>query len=198
MNVYRVTPAVGFRFLAAPDERSVQAMPALFRGAPSTALWEPPNLQLHHAHRSDQDPDCPYWIGSALVFSRRAVDALADLLSGVELLPLHVPPNQFGFHYDYVALNVLNVIDCVDKSRSVIKRFPSSDRVMHIPKPAFHTGALTGIGLFKIPETPHGPIYATEQLRARYKRAQLTGLAFKLVYRPPLLAFLHRPRNAGA
>lgn len=93
----------------------------------------------------------------------------------IEVLPIQIDDLEM-----YV-LNVINVIDCLDKSESVIEYF-SDGGVAGIKQYAFDMGSLADVKLFKIPQFSRTEIYATDAFRNLVLNASLTGLTFKRIF----------------
>ena len=79
-------------------------------------------------------------------------------------------------------LNVINVVDCLDRFNSKVSYFDGSQNVMSIEKYIFNTELLKNIGLFKIPQMARTEIFATDTVRDQVLEYQLTGLEFRLAY----------------
>src|SRR5262245_38153297 len=88
--------------------------PHWFRGRPIAHEWEPPHLEIRNNTQGTRlVGDFPEYDGIIPVFSKRAVEALGDILrANGELLPIHTPE---GICY---AFNLLTVIDALDEDRS--------------------------------------------------------------------------------
>jgi hypothetical protein len=108
-----------------------------------------------------------------------AYGRLKHLLDGrVEALPLNVikgPPA--------VALNVTRRLDDVlDEARSVIKRFPDSERIMRIKRAEFRPERLEGETIFKLAIHPTGPVYVTDAFVEAAQRENITGMRLEPVW----------------
>ncbi|HEX6040854.1 imm11 family protein [Longimicrobium sp.] len=192
MNVYRLqAEREGYRWLMlaqAPDLGLV----AVLQGVPAAELWTTPTvatLELDFA-REDRAlplPDFPVFSTSA-VLSRRAVDALLDLLvENGEILPLACAEGEF------FVFNVTRVLDALDEPASEIKRFRggSRGRAKSIVRHAFRPERLTS-AVFRIPQKPHR-VYVTQGFVDRVEQAGLTGFDFGYVW-PPLDRETHEQR----
>lgn len=98
------------------------------------------------------------------------------LLNEVENLPIGVEGLNMKI------LNVINIIDCLDKTKSEVVYFKNSHKVMRIKKYSFNTSLLENVALFKIPQLVDGYIFATDAFRERVLEDKLTGLKFILVH----------------
>lgn len=111
-----------------------------------------------------------------LICQANVVAALpAKAREEVEVLPLDIKG------HDVRLLNVINVIDCLDESRSDITRFKSG-RVLLINKYVFDEGRLRGVYLFKIPQLLRTEVYATDLFRSFIDEHGFTGLEFKQLW----------------
>jgi hypothetical protein len=139
-------------------------------------------MDLHEDSNHDQDSECPWWFGGVPVVSQRAIDVLGELLlPHTELLPIEVAPSSSGFEYDYFAVNVITVVDCLDHDRSLFKRY-STGRIMKIERYSFIENRISGIPIFKIPESTTVSVFVSSKFRSAYKQAGLTGWRFEKVY----------------
>jgi hypothetical protein len=85
-------------------------------------------------------------LSSRLVYIDKAWQILAPLLQDyVKLLPLQCESGN------YIILKP-QIIDCLDRSLTVIKRFDDSDHVMHVVSYAFKTEIIKDKHFFTIPE----------------------------------------------
>lgn len=147
-------------------------------GSPRAGRWTPMAARRVRAdgQKGFSPSDFPWLAGHALVMRRSAVDALRDLLeANGELLPLSTE--------DGVELFVLNaqVIDALDEANSVLWRFPGTNRIMDIKKPAFLGSKLEGVDLFRVPHRAM-PTYVSERFVERVQAAGLRGLVFEKVW----------------
>lgn len=143
------------------------------------AIW--PTPILIRALNPEDDPkqqlgDCPHHTyGNVLVFSRRAIDDLRDLLNPEdEVLPLD---SQLG---EFYAVNILKKIDCLDVSNSEVWRFPSSGRIGRVDRFAFHEDRVAA-DIFRIHELT-GECFVTQRFVDRIMKAKLEGFRIKQVW----------------
>lgn len=109
--------------------------------------------------------------GNVIVaISARAADGLADLLEKCcELLPFLYEDKRFWL------LNVLDVRDCLDRSRTEARFFDEArTRVMDIHRYGFHEEKLASATFFKIPELKF-TIFVTGVVADRIAQLGLTG-----------------------
>jgi len=115
-----------------------------------------------------------------LVCSDEALVCLLPVLSGeVEILPLAVKNSD----HRYSILNPLNVIDCLDEPESMIVRSVFSGRIIAIEEYKFLEKSLSGVGLFKIPQTVTKTVFATDLFYNIVRQSRLTGLEFRHISR---------------
>ena len=146
-----------------------------FVGEPMAESWRPVEVAVFVDTRRDAHlppSDFPSLGGLALVFSARAVEALADLLEGRgELLPLACEEGE------YHGFNVTRLSDALDEERSEFKYF--SDReIMDIERYEFVPERLAGETIFKLPQIPEMYEYVTDPLVERVREQGLTGFAW--------------------
>lgn len=109
------------------------------------------------------------------VFTPKAWKQLNHLLSQIETLSL----NQG----EYMALNVLNIVDALDKTQSELTQNRVTGRVSSIQKYVFMEEKLHNKHLFKIPETLGLEVYVSDTFKKVVEDNGLEGLSFeKLVY----------------
>lgn len=121
--------------------------------------------------------DFPSLIPNVPVFSRRAVEALRDLLEGHgEILPVMISGDE------YFLLNVTRVVDALDESNSEVIRFEGSSKVLNIRSHSFYEEKLFGIMIFKIPQVITMDVFVTDAFVERVRSAGLKGFWFPLVW----------------
>jgi hypothetical protein len=182
MNVYRLqAEREGFRWLTLAQEPDL-GLVAVMQGRSASAHWTTPavaSLELDFDGRTLPLPDFPVFSTSA-VFSRRAVDALLDLLiENGEILPLECEEGEF------FVFNITRELDALDEATSELRRFGRSGRgrVKRIVRHAFVPERLTA-SIFRIPQKPLR-VYVTQGFVDRVEAAGLTGFDFSYVW-PPL------------
>ncbi|WHY79978.1 hypothetical protein QNH20_12895 [Neobacillus sp. WH10] len=113
-----------------------------FRGVPMKETWIP--IQVG-TYKEGNESDYPDGLLSPPVFSEKAVHVLGGLLQGkAELLPLYSTKYK-----KYYAINVVNVLDCIDGENSEVKRYRTGS-IMKYKKYAFVQQAIKGQDIFKI------------------------------------------------
>ena len=124
--------------------------------------------------------DFPSLYGNIPVFSYRAWEALRPLIENfVEALPIKYPSGQL-----YYAINVLNIIDVLDRDRAELKLFPNG-KVMRVARYSFNDGALRGQHVFKIPDTSGIELFVSSEFKKCVELQKLKGLIFQQVWPPP-------------
>lgn len=95
----------------------------------------------------------------------------------LEFLPLSVADTTIW------AVNVLEILDCLDEEKSDLKRFTSSGRVQRINNYVFKSAMIHQAELiFKIPQKIRTGIYATDRFKDKVEQAGFTGLKFEKIY----------------
>ncbi len=117
-------------------------------------------------------PNCPYLGAGYIVIDELAKGLLMPLIGHeVELLPMEVEGQP---HY---IVNIINVIDCLDKENSEIKYFKSNPtKIMRIVKHVFHEKHTMDSYLFKLPSFPD--MFCTQKFKDLVEHNGLTGLRF--------------------
>ena len=146
-----------------------------FDGKPFKGSWK--DVEIGLDPRRLPKGDTPSLIPGVPVFSGKAVTALQDVLEqNGELLPIFVEGDE------YFLFNVTTVIDALDESNSKIDRFEGSSKVLYIDSYGFFREMLSGTFIFKIPQTPTGNVFVTDQFVGRVRAAGLKGFWFPLVW----------------
>lgn len=119
-----------------------------FVGKPMRLSWEAPNLSI--LNKSKPLRDFTSWTLQALVISEKAKICLDPLIGRyVEFLPLvQIKTKQL------YAINVLNILNCLNVERSSILHSPTNpDRIMSVHRFAFDEEKfLLDPIIFKVPE----------------------------------------------
>ena len=111
------------------------------------------------------------------IVTRRVIEATRDLLgNNVEILPVLCEKQELFL------LNVTQVLDCIDYTRAIYKRFPSSGRIMRFKKFSFIKDKVIGMHVFKIKEQPLYGVFVSDEFRQRILDNGLEGFAFELVW----------------
>jgi hypothetical protein len=124
------------------------------------------------------------------VFSRRAVDALGEMLTkNGELLPLKT---TVGEYFLYIVLTKLNALDL---TRSKLVRTSPRKTALDIDYFAFKQSALRGAAIFRVHEHPNKYL-VTDAFKARVEQCGLNGFHFIRVWPLPLGASYRRDEIA--
>ena len=156
-------------------------------GSPRSFLseWQPPSVRFitdeegrfteypETAEPYLRDNDFTMYEG-ALVFNAHAVSVLSPLMgSAVELLPLRCEEGEFW------VLNVLRVLDCLDRERSVFTYWQNG-KIKGVREYVFQTGCLEGRTIFRMPEDNYAIIYVSQVFKDLVDEHDLRGLNFRL------------------
>lgn len=110
------------------------------------------------------------------IFDEKAWSVLEDLIKDeVELLRIELTGKI------YYAINVLNVLDCIDYDRSEYKTFRDGKRIMAFTKYSFRQDIVKGYNIFKITDEPMRCPFVSDVFRKRVKDSNLKGFAFKRI-----------------
>lgn len=111
------------------------------------------------------------------VFDKKAVEVLKDLLEGyAEILPLECQEGEF------YAINVIEVLDCIDYDKSDFKTFRDGKRIMRFKKYEFKKQIVEGKHIFKIVDEPLRRPFVSDEFRQRVIDSKLAGFVFELVW----------------
>jgi hypothetical protein len=174
MSVFSVIGAEGFQFCHPEDEADFDTIDALVNGTPRAKTWRPIRMRLINEDGAQRltESDSP-WLGSwALIFRRRAVDALGSLLIDFgELLPIDCPEAELYFYNPTVFL------DALDFGRSDVIEVDSGV-VQSIIRPVFLSNAIGDQQFFKLMGVASSGTYAGDRVVNRWEEAKLRGLKF--------------------
>ena len=138
--------------------------------------WTPLEVDIITKGGNKKVSDAPcFWDNFGYpVLSSKALKWVEDLLSEkVEILPL------IHEKYDFYALNVMNIINCLDLEKCIVERFPSSGRIMRIEKYVFYPDHLENQHLFKMAEAIKTHVCVSDEFRNRVLDSKLKGFVFK-------------------
>ncbi|MCS7461414.1 hypothetical protein N0M98_14775 [Paenibacillus doosanensis] len=160
--------------LAFENEEVLKAFRFKFKGLPMSSDWEAvwiedisPNAPKHDMNELKCNP----------IFSEKAVSVLNHLLEGkAEVLPYQHK------HDKYFAINVTNMIDCIDFSKADFSTYTGSDSVKEINKYVFIESLIANESIFKIPQFRGTRVFVTDQFRDKVLEAKLTGFKFREVW----------------
>jgi hypothetical protein len=169
MTIYTIVPdADTYHCLVLADPKDWDKFDD-FTGKRLAHMWVPVAVKIFKVKRAG---DFPSLINHVPVLSSRAWQVLQSLIGGsVEALPLEHPTGIF------YAINVLDLVDCLDYSRSQIERFPSGG-IMYIERYAFKKGCVEGRHIFKIAEAPLKRVLVSDTFKQLVEKSQLEGLIF--------------------
>lgn len=178
--IYEPLVRTGYEWINALDEPDYEVFLS-FDGRARAGIWNPVRVRRVRADESQdfRESDFP-WLGShALVLSQRAVKALREIIEPcAELLPLGTEDATELF-----VVNVLRVVDALDEDRSIVVRFPSSNRIMRVTRPHFREADIRGLDMFRLPFRA-SPTYLSQRFVDAVAEAKLVGLEFLRVWPP--------------
>ena len=118
--------------------------------------------------------DCPYsGLGSTLVLSRRASDALGPMLNQAGALLRLTPPQEMGYRI-FVCYQHIDALDTArtehqDKFEDYITRFE------------FHPAALEGVDIFRLSNRV-GRLFVSDRFVSEVRRRRLSGFRFRRLW----------------
>ena len=160
-----------FRLL---DWKRIELIETLGDGKQLADSWESVNVTLYKGDDESEEilplGDFVRFFGLAINIS--AFKILRPIISNtVEFLPLKCDIGS------YFALNV-DWIDCLDVSRSVVKRFESSGRIMRVEKYALNWERLNDVHMFHLPELRMSKLFVSDTFKQVVEANRLQGLIF--------------------
>lgn len=133
--------------------------------------WVPVAVKIERKEQSGDFPSLPG--GIPPVFRQQALDILYPLIAdSIEVLPLICETEKL------YAINVLEVVDCLDHSRSRFKRF-SDGGIMRVEEYVFREGCIEK-DIFRIPEVDIF-IFVSDTFKMLVEDNELEGLIFRQI-----------------
>jgi Immunity protein family (Imm11) len=115
--------------------------------------------------------------GPTPVFSHRAWNALQPRVTrSVEALPIFLPSGEPLF-----AINVLDLVDCLDQATTQLSRSNVTGRVSSVQRYGFKDGACEGKVMFKTPETKGLEVLVTDTFKRAVEANHLRGVIFRKI-----------------
>lgn len=177
MKVFVLNANVNVFPILTPAQDDVLTYYQQFNGTPLPGSTQP--LRVEMSQGQQPQADFPGLATHIPAISQRAVETLIVMLREAgELAPLSCKNCDQAYH----ALNVTRLVDGLDPTRVEAKRFSSSRRIMRITRYAFLPERVSGLSLFKIPETALQEVYATGEFLNRVAASDLRGFVFNLVW----------------
>ena len=143
-----------------------------FHGNQLNNVWKPLTFEMHPIDVNEKIGDFVQLQG-CIGCSEEAKNYILELTSGsIEFLPV--------FYQDTIlyALNVVEVIDCLDEKKSEIEYFPNAGRIRVIKRYELKSELLSGKHIFKIPQRIMGTIYVSDDFKNLIEQNRLSGLTF--------------------
>lgn len=145
-----------------------------FNGSQKVKDWKPINVKRMYDREFSNTPGLASHIP---VLDDKAIAILQDLLKGnAEILPLNCKEG------DFFAINVTNILDCVDYKKSEYKTFRDGKRIMRFIKYVFKPQELISQHLFKIPDEVLKRPFVSDEFRNRVLESGLSGFVFELAW----------------
>jgi len=146
-----------------------------FDGAEKINGWKP--IQVKRMYYNRVFSNTPGFSPHIPVFDESAIKELSDLLMGsAEILPLKCESGSF------YAINVINVLDCIDYEKSSYKTFRDGKRIMRFTKHAFCQDKIRDANIFKIKDGPLKRPFVSDKFRNRVIESNLLGFKFELAW----------------
>lgn len=175
MNIWILDSDVdSFENLMPNEERDSEILRS-FNGEKKQGDWIPLSVKRMYGNRAFSN--CPGLSPHVPVFDEKAVGILKNLLKNeVEILPLK---SDDGIFY---AINVTEVLDCIDYENSDYKTFRDRKRIMRFTKYSFNADILKGHCIFKIKDEPLKRPFVSDEFKAVVMKNGLTGFKFELAW----------------
>jgi hypothetical protein len=145
-----------------------------FNGISKKSEWKP--IAVRKMENKELS-NAPGFHSHIPVFDGTALDQVSDLiLDGAEVLPM------LSLDGEFYAINVTDVLDCIDYDKSVFKKFSDGKRIMRFIKYEFIADIVRGKHIFKIVDEPLRRPFVSDEFRKRVINNNLLGFKFKLVW----------------
>ena len=148
-----------------------------FGGMRQGDKWWPRVMELDHRKKTRLGDYVSKLDGDVMILEKKAIEKLYPIMGEVEILPLIC---DFG---DYWAVNILNVLDCIDYDKSEFVWLNEEEhRIMYFKKYVFRSEQIEGHHLFKIIDLPKSAIFVDDIFVDLVKKCKITGFSFKPVW----------------
>ena len=175
-QIFRVGPLDRAQWVM-PPPGTFPNLHGKLRDGSLAADWTPLAIETLRVDQGNQlEPvDLPWFAGFGLALTEEARGLLTEVLptNGV-LLPLRHPEMT-------MTLFVPPTEEVLDLSRSEVIRLPSGG-AMDIRSYEFHTSTLDHVTIFRLPQLPIGPMFATDRFVKGLHESALTGLTLSPVW----------------
>lgn len=110
-------------------------------------------------------------------FDKVTLEQVSEFIeNSAEALPL------FSSEGEFYAINVTDVLDCIDYDKSIYKTFRDGKRIMRFEKYEFIKDIVRGKHIFKIVDEPLKRPFVSDEFKQRVIDSKLTGFKFNLVW----------------
>ncbi|MGH1461915.1 MAG: imm11 family protein [Neptuniibacter sp.] len=142
--------------------------PPFFTGSKMQNAWVEPPLKLSQGEIYDVMSYRP----GAIVISKSAKTEIEPFIKDeVEFLPI-----TMGETIELYVINVINVIDCLNFERSEVRFHADGKTVRTVRHYDFNLKRLSGVNLFKIPETKSAEILCTPEFKKKLDGLSISGV----------------------
>ena len=166
--------ADSFENLIISDE-SFNNLLKTFNGEEKNDGWTPIPVRKMYGDR--EFSNTPGFAPHIPVFDNKAVSELSCMLKNeAEILPLH---SENGTFY---AINVTDVLDCIDYKESEYKTFRDGKRIMRFTKYSFIESIIKKHNIFKIKDEPLKRPFVSDEFKNIVQSSGLISLKFELAW----------------
>lgn len=179
MNIWEMTNTSNKYFSLILKEQSKESFEFLkdkFKGESIQDEWKPLEVEIYK--KSKKFSDSPiFWdaIGSFILSNKAYNDLKMFLEQKTEVLPLIHP------QYSYYIVNNLNVIDCLDKEKTVFTTL-SNGKIVDVENYVFRPEVLENQHIFKIKELKSTSTYVSDKFKEEVEKNNLKGFLFQKVW----------------
>ncbi|PEI85228.1 hypothetical protein CN679_24925 [Bacillus pseudomycoides] len=181
MKIWQLTNLVDYDEVTTYNESGQEVFYNEFNGTPMLNTWKPIQMKtFNQMEKADLLSFEGESIPSPPILTREAIDILYDLIEGqVESLPL------LHDTYDCYAINVTNILECVDHEKSVPTKYGGYNEFTFIPE------KVENQHIFRNNNTQHSlgdfpiisvEIFVSDEFKERVTKSKLKGFRFKLVW----------------
>jgi Immunity protein family (Imm11) len=145
-----------------------------FNGSSKIELWKPIIVKKMEEKELS---NAPGFYSHIPVFDKVTLDVVKDLIKdSAEALPLLCDEGEF------YAINVIEVLDCINYDKAQFKTFRDGKRIMRFIKYEFTKNVVNGKHIFKIVDEPLRRPFVSNEFRQRVIDCNLKGFKFELVW----------------
>lgn len=179
-GVYQACGSEGYELCHPTSDAGFETVFDVYCGRLGASSWKPVEVEIirEDEGRSLVESDAPTIGCDPLIFRRRAVLALGDLLSSNgDLMPLECEAAKL------VLFLPTHLVDALDEKASSLIRFDDQS-IMMIQRHVFRPDVIRDLDVFRIPNMRGSPTFLSHRFVDRWQSRGLKGIDFEHVWSP--------------